>query len=489
MKKIISIASLLLAAILSAQTQAAANPAAPQKAEQAPAANSATKKNETQTPAANPADQKNEAQAPASPSVQTKAQQSPAAPQAQSKRDAFAAMLYVSIQDPSMEWWFNVPANAAPHISELKKIFFNQEFSLFPFANNAKVKDGKFEMSYTITMESPDGKSTDLVRDAKFDGTKVSDDIIVACPDVIDFKLDRRFPEGLYKFKMSATDKISGETSEYENHIRLTEWSAPATFADKKLVAEYVRAYSLQPSPDILYSIVFSNDFDLEQKGAPNSLNYTYLGFIKAAFKKNMFLLSQIRDTFKSMSDINRAKFILILALLDAEAVDETQLTEVEKQYQKKIRTFKMPNPYGKWDPFLGAAQIDMLWGEFFANGTYRPIRRILNILSHAKDAAFADGLAEKRQAPKTREEWDRYMFGRLYKAALKTVAINASKYPLVEQYCAWALQHGDIPKVSYEVLSPLLEHIREMKSPGSTEGVKDELPKVKMPEINIDKI
>lgn len=489
MKKIISIASLLLAAILSAQTQAAANPAAPQKAEQAPAANSATKKNETQTPAANPADQKNEAQAPASPSVQKKAQQSPAAPQAQSKRNAFAAMLYVSIQDPSMEWWFNVPANAAPHISELKKIFFNQEFSLFPFANNAKVKDGKFEMSYTITMESPDGKSTDLVRDAKFDGTKVSDDIIVACPDVIDFKLDRRFPEGLYKFKMSATDKISGETSEYENHIRLTEWSAPATFADKKLVAEYVRAYSLQPSPDILYSIVFSNDFDLEQKGAPNSLNYTYLGFIKAAFKKNMFLISQIRDTFKSMSDINRAKFILILALLDAEAVDETQLTEVEKQYQKKIRTFKMPNPYGKWDPFLGAAQIDMLWGEFFANGTYRPIRRILNILSHAKDAAFADGLAEKRQAPKTREEWDRYMFGRLYKAALKTVAINASKYPLVEQYCAWALQHGDIPKVSYEVLSPLLEHIREMKSPGSTEGVKDELPKVKMPEINIDKI
>lgn len=489
MKKIISIASLLLAAILSAQTQAAANPAAPQKAEQAHAANSATKKNETQTPAANPADQKNEAQAPASPSAQKKAQQSPAAPQAQSKRDAFAAMLYVSIQDPSMEWWFNVPANAAPHISELKKIFFNQEFSLFPFANNAKVKDGKFEMSYTITMQSPDGKSTDLVRDAKFDGTKVSDDIIVACPDVIDFKLDRRFPEGLYKFKMSATDKISGETSEYENHIRLTEWSAPATFADKKLVAEYVRAYSLQPSPDILYSIVFSNDFDLEQKGAPNSLNYTYLGFIKAAFKKNMFLLSQIRDTFKSMSDINRAKFILILALLDAETVDETQLTEVEKQYQKKIRTFKMPNPYGKWDPFLGAAQIDMLWGEFFANGTYRPIRRILNILSHAKDAAFADGLAEKRQAPKTREEWDRYMFGRLYKAALKTVAINASKYPLVEQYCAWALQHGDIPKVSYEVLSPLLEHIREMKSPGSTEGVKDELPKVKMPEINIDKI
>ena len=197
MKKIISIASLLLAAALSAQTQAAANPAAPKKAEQAPAA-SATTKNNAQAPSANQAAQKNAAQAPANTEAQKMAEQTPAAPQTQPKRDAFAAMLYVSIQDPSMEWWFNVPANAAPHISELKKIFFNQEFSLFPFANNAKVKDGKFEMSYTITMESPDGKSTDLVRDAKFDGTKVSDDIIVACPDVIDFKLDRRFPEGLY---------------------------------------------------------------------------------------------------------------------------------------------------------------------------------------------------------------------------------------------------------------------------------------------------
>ena len=285
MKKIISIASLLLAAALSAQTQAAANPAAPKKAEQAPAA-SATAKNNAQAPSANQAAQKNAAQAPANTEAQKMAEQTPAAPQTQPKRDAFAAMLYVSIQDPSMEWWFNVPANAAPHISELKKIFFNQEFSLFPFANNAKVKDGKFEMSYTITMKSPDGKSTDLVRDAKFDGTKVSDDIIVACPDVIDFKLDRRFPEGLYKFKMSAKDKISGETSEYENHIRLTEWSVPATFADKKLVAEYVRAYSLQPSPEILYSIVFSNDFDLEQKGAPNSLNYTVERCVKGGVQK-----------------------------------------------------------------------------------------------------------------------------------------------------------------------------------------------------------
>ena len=321
--------------------------------------------------------------------------ETPAAPKP--ARGAFDAMLYVSVQDPSMEWWFNVPEGFAPHISELKKIFHNQEFSLFPFADNAKVKEGKFSISYSISMKSPDGSLTELVRGAKFEGTKVADDIMVACPDVIDFKLDGRFPEGLYKFSISAKDEISGEASEYENHIRLTEWSAPVPFTGKKLVSDYVRAFSLQPSPEALYSIVFSDDFDLEQKGAPNSLNYTYLGFIKAAFKKNMFLISRIRDSFKSLSDLNRAKFILILALLGEEEMDASALSESEKLYQEKIRAFKLPDPYGKWDPFLGAAQIDMLWGEFFADGTYcrtprKPLSPTGSPKSHARPRRRRNG-------------------------------------------------------------------------------------------------
>ncbi len=442
--------------IIAALAAAASAFAQPQKAETPPPASAdAVVKQSSQPPAAGPA------------------------------RRAFDAALYISIQDPSMEWWFNVPEGFAPHISELKKIFHNQEFSLFPFADNAKVREGKFAISYSINMKSPDGTLTEIVRNAKFDGLKVADDIMVACPDVIDFKLDGRFPEGLYKFSISARDEISGETSEYENHLRLTEWSTPNPFTGKKLVADYVRAYSLQPSPETLYSIVFSNDFDLEQKGAPNSLNYTYLGFMKAAFQKNMFLVGRVRESFKSLSDLDRAKFILILAILGENGMDASALSEPERAYQEKIRAFRLPDPYGKWDPFMGAAQIDMLWGEFFANGTYRPIRRILNILSHAKDAAFADGLAEKSRAPRTQAEWDRYMLGRLYKAALKTVAVNASRYPLVEQYCAWALRHGDIPEVSYEVLSPMLEHIREMKNPA--DGGAEKAPKVRMPQIDAD--
>ena len=273
--------------------------------------------------------------------------QKPAARQtAPAARQAFEGKIYVSIQDPSMEWWFNVPAYAAPHISEIKKIFFNQEFSLFPFAENAKVRDGKFSISYSITMKTPDGTLRELVRDAKFSGTKIADNIIVACPDVIDFKFDKRYPDGLYKFSISAKDEISGETSTGENHLQLTQWSAPLPFSGKKLVRDYVSAYSLQPSPETLYAIFFSDDFSLEQKGAPNSLNYLHLGFLKAAFAKNRFLIPEIRDDFKNLPPINRAKFIMLLALIDAEKMDESDLSDAEKKYQTTIRKFKFPDPY-----------------------------------------------------------------------------------------------------------------------------------------------
>ena len=182
-----------------------------------------------------------------------------------------------------------------------------------------------------------------------------------------------------------------------------------------------MRAYSLQPSPEALYSIAFSDDFDLEQKGAPNSLNYTYLGFLKAAFQKNMFLISHIRDSFKSLSDLNRAKFILILAVLGEKEMDASALSEPERRYQGQIRAFKLPDPYGDWDPFLGAAQIDMLWGEFFANGTYKPIRRILNILSHAQEAAFADGLSEKSRS------WNSTALGRSGTATFRRSLMKCS--------------------------------------------------------------
>lgn len=53
--------------------------------------------------------------------IKAQADKRPIPRSAETRARAFDAMLYVSVQDPSMEWWFNVPEGFAPHISELKK--------------------------------------------------------------------------------------------------------------------------------------------------------------------------------------------------------------------------------------------------------------------------------------------------------------------------------------------------------------------------------
>lgn len=398
---------------------------------------------------------------------------------------SFAAALYVSVQDPSMEWWYKLPATATPHISQLRKIYINEKFSLFPFFENAAVKDDKFKITYSVQMTDPAGKKTAMIKDAVFEGTKPSKDVILAAPDVLEVKLDQRYAEGVYRFEMTAKDDISGETSVAENHIRLTAWTPSVPFTDKKMLNDFIYSYYLQPSPDTLYSIFFSELLDLEQKDSPNSLNYTLIGFFRAAFDDNRFLLWPIRQEFANASELDKAKIIFLFAITGEDPVDESLLSDYEKDYQKRIRNADFVDPYKEWDAVVGATQVDALWGEFFARGTYKPLRRIMDLFKYSGEASYAESMLEKNKKPESPEDWRKFMLGMLNKAAMVTFAQNAYRIPLVENYCMWAIQNNDLPKISYKALSPLFNEIDENNA---EQGGKETIwrigtPKIFMPE------
>ena len=81
----------------------------------------------------------------------------------------FSAQVVASPQDKKMEWWFNQPANSAPHVIQISSVYFHQEFSLFSFFENASIKDGKFHIKYTITSTDPKGKKTIVAKDIVLD--------------------------------------------------------------------------------------------------------------------------------------------------------------------------------------------------------------------------------------------------------------------------------------------------------------------------------
>ncbi|MBR7106133.1 MAG: hypothetical protein IKC88_04010 [Opitutales bacterium] len=165
-----------------------------------------------------------------------------------------------------------------------------------------------------------------------------------------------------------------------------------------------------------------------------------------------------LRDKFPTMSPLDRAKTIYLFALMDEARIDFNILTESEKKYQDAMRKANIPAPYAKWDKILGAVQIDLLWGEFFADGTYKPIRRIMDLLAYTEEGNFTLRMLTEKRRPKNREEWEKMMMGAYHSAALNSILDYASQFELIRNYCRWAIQNKDIPESSFKLLGEISE-------------------------------
>lgn len=375
-----------------------------------------------------------------------------------SAESEFAAQIAASTQDPKMEWWFNLPTDSAPKVIQTNRVYFHQDFSLFAFFEKAGVKDGGFDITYSIYSISPSGKKAKVADNVSLKGKKTSKNVIVASNEYVSCCFDKNFAEGLYTFEIEARDAISQTTASAKTSVRLSEWTAPIPMMDKKAVDSAILDFYNNPSPDTLYSIFFSKELNLEQKGAPNDLNYIYLGFFRAAFKRNSFLLPAMRESFVNYTPLDRAKIIFLFAILDEARIDFNILTPAEKEYQDAIRNAKIPDPYKDWDPVLGAVQIDILWGEFFADGTYRPVRRIMDLLMYVEEAKFTRKSLDENKKPEKKEDWKKFMLGAYHTVALKSLLQNAGRFPLVKKYCLWAIENKNLPESTYRLLGDVAE-------------------------------
>ena len=93
-----------------------------------------------------------------------------------------------------------------------------------------------------------------------------------------------------------------------------------------------------------------------------------------------------------------------------------------------------------------------MLWGEFFADGTYKPIRRIMDLLAYAEEAKFTQACLSAGKRPESRADWKKFMYGAYHSVALQSLLRNSERFPLVKKYCMWALENGGLPDSTYRL-------------------------------------
>ncbi len=391
-------------------------------------------------------------------------------------------LVYVSLQDPDMDWWYRIPSNSGPRISDTRKIFFGEDFNVFAFVGGAgATTEGKFKLEYSLSLLRPDGKRVDIVKNVPFSGDRPSADMILACPDVATLRFDDTYPDGRYEVELSVKDVAGGTQASARAPFYTYKWSPPNPYVERSVVRSKVRNFFEEPSPESLYAIYFSKDFNLEQKNAPNSLNFSYIGFLRAAFKNNAFLIPYIRAAFPDSTPLDRAKIVFLFEILKVEGIDASLLNDAEKKYQQLLRAAEIPDPYGEWDPVYAATQIDMLWGEFYATGSYKPLRRIIDLIGLTEDAAYADKLRAEKKRPETKEQWRKFMLGMASRAALKTLAVNYQKIDLAAKYIEWALANGDIPdgtrKILVEDSAPSASPAPSAPAPSAAAHSKAETP------------
>ena len=364
------------------------------------------------------------------------------------------ALLMPSTMDGELDAWFRMPRNALAHITTIKKARFGEKFSLFPMIENAAVKDGKFSLKYSITAVAPDGAELDIVENAAFGGSKPSKAAAVVCPDIIDLRFDKRYQGGRYVFRLSVSDEISGEKTSGESAVELEAWNPPEPVKGADVLDSMFRTFHTKPSADLLYAMFFSRDLDFEDARSPYRLNFTILGFFKAGFLKYDFLMEEIMANFAKFDSADRNKIILISRAVGKPPILDSLLSPEEQKYQKSLFAAEIPNPYEEWHNMLAPVQIDMLWGEFYATGAYKPLRRIMNPLMNAKEAQFMLGVKASKKRPE-RKDFNKFTMGAIHVIALKSILQNAAACDLADQYCVWAIENGDLPAESQKTLEP----------------------------------
>ena len=165
---------------------------------------------------------------------------------------------------------------------------------------------------------------------------------------------------------------------------------------------------------------------------------------------------------FKKGTPRQRENIIMLFAFLgekpfeiDALSPDEVVLQTQTRKVAEKIKD----------DPYKEIKQpgdLDLLWGEFFALGTYKPARRVVDALTGKSDRGFAeDVLNGKVKVDPKDDEVMRRLFQGLIPISAEWSILTNLRNKLFLAYMSWALKN-DLPVESKAAFSNMLRRAKE---------------------------
>jgi hypothetical protein len=386
--------------------------------------------------------------------------------------DGLNIIVLPTIQYAHGDIWAKTPNGRGPVSTAVSRVVRGQPVHILVFATRFSTDPGHIaEVDYRLSFVRPDG-SAEFAKD----GLRLIARAPVKEPrnvhkavELAVFVATMEDPLGTWRVVVEATDRVGHTTVRREQPLTvagdevLTEPLPPGS--DK---GRWLMGYHFKPLPQQLFAAVkdMAENPPAGAKPRRDAENGAWLGFFEQVITDNPWLLPHAITRLENAEGRERE---LLATLLAYSKRDDraflTQLPEASRLVIKERQNEAWPVPTK--EPLQGA-QLDVLWGRFFASGRYEPIRELVALLAYHpyKDALDEYKKLEKKPAKPPVELYKSAVF----RSAAWSLQSNIQQDKVVRDYCEGIILRKELPEAEHGWLAGLfraaVENSKKRKPP-----------------------
>lgn len=369
-------------------------------------------------------------------------------------------MVLPTIQYAHEDIWVRTPNGRGPRFAETGKVVRGQSVHILVSAGRFGVDAaGNAEVNYRVSFVRPDGSAGAKTEELKLIPRATGRDprFINRAVEMAVFLAGADDPLGTWRMTVDATDAISGTTVRKERPLEvcgdelLQEPLPSGTDAGRWLMN-----YHNRPAPQQLLAALkeFAEHPPAGAKPTLDIENGSWLGFFEQVMQDNPWLLPHVVARLSQAE--GRERELLATSLAYAKRDDLSFF----KTLPEPAREAFMPRRVQSWpvppaQPLSGT-QLDVLWGRFFASGSYAPLRELVGVLSYHPYAEALEAFRKNPQKPaRVPEEVQK---SAVFGAAVWSLRSNVQRDKLVRDYCEGILLRQELPAAEQSWLASIFK-------------------------------
>jgi hypothetical protein len=354
-------------------------------------------------------------------------------------------MAVPSIDRVFADKWSHWPPGSLPYLARRDTVYAGLPWGIYVFFQGyARNDSGRADLSFSYKILKPNGKTFHDTAEVSAVSGKIGQDTGVLLSGRIPmFSFSQNEKPGTYKIILKAKDGISGQKKTKEASVVLSKYPRPAagTFDDVSLNI-WIHSYCLDPDPGRALSAFYY--FIGSKLSDDNDIFWPVLYFFQCLFSEHPFLVHELVANFPACPQRLQEYTVFLLRAIGREkgsgapAIPDSLWNKFDKVAEN-----------GFFEPFSYACKVRsnrFIEYAFYYYGRYDLIGFLAECLGLDAPAGY-DAFKSRcavysGECPKS---LDKETAPQFYSAARKILEKTCAKHPLVNAYCMYAYDHGNL--------------------------------------------